>query len=134
MRELIQQFKDIKQQTIDSIAEAINAKFRELFEKVPELESVSWTQYTPYFNDGDICEFSCHLYDAKLNDTDSWDFYDHNTRQRIPSIHDNKIVKEYLQELREIPEEFFKDIYGDHSEITFKRDEPCAIITDCEHD
>lgn len=32
----------------------------ELFAENPELVSFSWTQYTPYFNDGDVCEFSCH--------------------------------------------------------------------------
>lgn len=30
---------------------------RELFEKYPYLERFSWTQYTPYFNDGDECTF-----------------------------------------------------------------------------
>jgi len=30
---------------------------QELFEKHPLLESFSWTQYTPYFNDGDTCSF-----------------------------------------------------------------------------
>ena len=31
-----------------------------LFDKHPKLEAVSWTQYTPYFNDGDVCEFAAH--------------------------------------------------------------------------
>lgn len=30
----------------------------EIFEKVPQLNAIRWTQYTPYFNDGDTCEFS----------------------------------------------------------------------------
>lgn len=29
-----------------------------LFEQFPTLKSFSWTQYTPYFNDGDECVFS----------------------------------------------------------------------------
>ena len=33
----------------------------ELFADNPELVSFSWTtQYTPYFNDGDVCEFRCN--------------------------------------------------------------------------
>lgn len=28
-----------------------------IFEKFPGLESFRWAQYTPYFNDGDTCEF-----------------------------------------------------------------------------
>ena len=29
-----------------------------LFEKYPGVKNVRWTQYTPYFADGDPCEFS----------------------------------------------------------------------------
>lgn len=32
----------------------------EFFRENPNLVSFSWTQYTPYFNDGDSCEFSAH--------------------------------------------------------------------------
>ena len=31
-----------------------------LFDRHPVLEFVSWTQYAPYFNDGDPCTFSVH--------------------------------------------------------------------------
>ena len=31
-----------------------------LYEKYPDLKSIHWTQYTPYFNDGDECEFGVH--------------------------------------------------------------------------
>lgn len=32
--------------------------FSTLFDKYPTLEAIRWEQYTPYFNDGDPCEFS----------------------------------------------------------------------------
>lgn len=47
-----------------------------LFTTIPEIESVFWTQYTPYFNDGDACTFSVNdiyfnLYDdPTLEDED----------------------------------------------------------------
>lgn len=31
---------------------------REFFDKNPGITAVIWTQFTPYFNDGDTCEFS----------------------------------------------------------------------------
>lgn len=31
---------------------------KEFFEKNPCVTAIIWTQYTPYFNDGDTCEFS----------------------------------------------------------------------------
>lgn len=30
---------------------------KEFFDKNPGINAVIWTQYTPYFNDGDTCEF-----------------------------------------------------------------------------
>jgi len=40
------------------------AAAKELFAKYPSLESFSWTQWTPYFNDGDTCYFSVHAYEG----------------------------------------------------------------------
>lgn len=34
--------------------------FSEFFNNHPEVESVLWRQYTPYFNDGDTCTFDVH--------------------------------------------------------------------------
>jgi hypothetical protein len=36
------------------------AAAREVFAAHPVLLSFGWTQYTPYFNDGEACEFSVH--------------------------------------------------------------------------
>lgn len=33
---------------------------KEFFDKNPAITAIFWTQYTPYFNDGDTCEFSVH--------------------------------------------------------------------------
>lgn len=46
----------------------------------PQLKALVWEQYTPYFNDGDVCEFSVHGYslrvafhDAEPGDDDYYD-------------------------------------------------------------
>jgi hypothetical protein len=39
--------------------EVFHEEIQGLFATYPELQSVSWTQYTPYFNDGDECIFRC---------------------------------------------------------------------------
>lgn len=39
---------------------AVNEQLNALFETHPTLQGVRWTQYTPYFNDGDPCEFGLH--------------------------------------------------------------------------
>jgi hypothetical protein len=42
----------------------IEQLFRDMFDTLPEVKTATWTQYTPYFNDGDACVFgvnSCYL-------------------------------------------------------------------------
>lgn len=41
---------------------------KDIFKKFKDLESISWTQYTPHWNDGDECVFSCHVSDLAIND------------------------------------------------------------------
>lgn len=63
--------KTLQSRFDDLIAEqqALRAKFqteaqamfkdtmKEFFDKNPGITALKWTQYTPYFNDGDTCEF-----------------------------------------------------------------------------
>lgn len=50
--------------------------FNEFFEKNPQFKALHWTQYVPYFMDGDPCEFGVNdifvaLEGAELN-SDNW--------------------------------------------------------------
>lgn len=47
--------------------EHFDEKSKELFEKYPDLIDFSWTQYTPYFNDGDECTFRVNTDYPKVN-------------------------------------------------------------------
>jgi hypothetical protein len=64
---LIKQFDELNAQiesaraTMSEAAQPlVESAAQQLFEVCPEIESVYWTQYTPYFNDGDSCHFSVH--------------------------------------------------------------------------
>lgn len=37
---------------------AVGALFKAFFAEHPKVTAICWTQYTPYFNDGEPCEFS----------------------------------------------------------------------------
>jgi len=39
----------------------------ELFNALPELQSFGWSQYTPYFNDGDVCRFRANVDELYIN-------------------------------------------------------------------
>jgi hypothetical protein len=42
------------------LSNSFHGLFQEFFKNYPEIAYVTWTQYTPYFNDGDECTFSVH--------------------------------------------------------------------------
>lgn len=42
--------------------------FKDFFESNPQIDSVRWTQYTPYFNDGEPCEFGVGDAGVKVKD------------------------------------------------------------------
>lgn len=42
------------------INELVMADLKSLMKDNPEIDSIKWQQYTPSFNDGDVCEFGIH--------------------------------------------------------------------------
>ncbi len=58
------------------LSEKVHANFhkmaKKLFNEYPELTSFGWTQYTPYFNDGEACQFNSHHTDPFINGFDSY--------------------------------------------------------------
>lgn len=49
--------------------------FREFLEKYDNVDNIFWTQYTPYFNDGEACEFSVNdVYLVLKGDEDACEY------------------------------------------------------------
>jgi hypothetical protein len=61
-KELIESFIVEYNEVMLSFKEKAQNKLKEVFnefwEENPDVKIVTWTQYAPYFNDGDPCEFS----------------------------------------------------------------------------
>ena len=119
----------------------INEFFAPIFTANPALKAVKWTQYTPYFNDGEPCVFSVYDPDVMLDGVPdsyengwlcSYDFvhYDRESPERKAHI-------EALPKINwdfELPDSaILEHIFGDGVEITVFRD---GTITqeDYEHD
>ena len=63
--------KEFQQQAQDAFKEVV----KELFEKNTGLGLVTWTQYTPYFNDGEECTFSINeAYFSNATDTEDIEY------------------------------------------------------------
>jgi hypothetical protein len=111
-----------------------------LFEENPKLKSFGWTQYTPYFNDGDTCYFSAntdYLYiNGEQEDEASWSqekkVISWGTYNRDKRAYEGRIEQDnpdYIPELAEASAKvkkflsvFDKDFYqlqfGDHVQVT----------------
>lgn len=55
---LIANHEQMKRQFQTQAQELFKELAKEFWDKNPGLTAVIWTQYTPYFNDGETCEFS----------------------------------------------------------------------------
>jgi hypothetical protein len=60
----------IKEEMSIKIQENFHGMAKELFLAYPELKSFGWRQYTPYFNDGEACEFRSNHDSPIINGVD----------------------------------------------------------------
>lgn len=71
MQELIDEYKVVKAEFQKKLRAGLKDVFKEFFEKTPEIKTIRWTQYTPYFNDGEECVFSVNdPYFSNVTDLD----------------------------------------------------------------
>lgn len=64
-----------KDKALRSHSALFHEAVEQLFEEHKELKRFSWDQYTPHWNDGDTCEFSCYFDSFMIND-ESGESYD----------------------------------------------------------
>ena len=72
MNEELAVIKKKNQEIIQKIVKEIFDKFHEKWKG--QYRSIYWTQYTPYFNDGDECYFSVHDLNIAIREEDEADF------------------------------------------------------------
>jgi hypothetical protein len=68
LTKLVDEIAELKKQFLRNAKELFSKDIAAMFERLPELEFITWTQYSPYFNDGDECVFSVHDLQFKLKD------------------------------------------------------------------
>lgn len=101
-------------QLIKEIEEKFKEQVIEAFSSFPNLPFITWTQYSPYFNDGEACEFSYHFwsYDYKEN------------KDAAESVWDK--INEFGP--------FFLALFDDHSKVTVYRDGTVSVEEYEDHD
>lgn len=138
LNEDIREMKKIFQQEAQATIVDI---FKEFFENNPEATAISWEQYTPFFNDGEECVFRstaeyCSVTNAKEYESirygeysgeededtiwiDDWNYGDLNPHLIPPRVHSD--IREIRKFLSKIPDETYKDMFGDHVKVYVTR-------------
>lgn len=94
---------------------------QDLFNNNDNLKEISWTQYTPWFNDGDTCEFSTYATSPTVNgwSENSWlDYENDESGEQIP----DELYKEITTILNILDEDDYKEIFGDHVKVVITKE------------
>lgn len=73
IEDIVNQLNEAKRAMQEHGEAALKTAFKEFFDACPAVKEVAWTQYAPYFNDGDACEFTVHepCFHGERVDTDA---------------------------------------------------------------
>ena|ERR1700761_976928 len=104
--------------------DAVKVAFKEFFDAHPEVLALRWKQYTPYFNDGEPCEFSVGSWSIKTHTTEGSE--DEYGEEGFAGEYDRAIVSEAMRkEVQELfnlaGDETMEIAFGDHADVTATR-------------
>lgn len=135
IKEYSDHIKEIKNKLKDNGATAFYNELKPIFDKYPDIESIGWVQYTPYFNDGDVCEFYTHIDEGSIyiNDIHQWSSELSSINSHKHDFGDSSIEREIVKKLNCIEEEIFLIAFGDHVKVTIYRNGKSETDT-YEHD
>lgn len=154
LKEKQKEIQILKNEMLEESKKIFTEVSKSIFEDNPKIKSFSWTQYTPYFNDGDACTFSAdtdyisvngeRVDDAKWMSpvtVKTWGTWNRETRtyegrEEVPNLDYDKELVEGVGEIREFlshfDNDFFLQQFGDHAEITVTSEG--VNIDEYEHD
>lgn len=106
----------------------------QLFDENPTLVKFGWTQYTPYYNDGDECVFSANLdYPRFLLVGQGEDLYDEEAWFSKDEVTDESIAwNNIITFLSQFSDDDVKLLFGDHAEVVVTREG--VEVSQYEHD
>ena len=116
------QVEDLRMKLQETGEQFLLEHFKETFNKHKNLKEVRWTQYTPYFNDGETCEYgSSHTSPDLLVTGCSYNGKEYKV-----------IEKEIKEFLIQFDDELMYDLFGDHIEIIVTKEG--ISVNEYEHD
>lgn len=154
LKEKQSQISNLKNDVIELSSGIFEDFYKYIFEKYHTLESFGWTQYTPYFNDGDATIFNANtdyliINDEYAEDSDwfsqvkilnwgQWNYelktYEGRIEEPNKDYNENLVnaYNEIVDFLSHFDNDFYLSKFGDHAEITVNKDG--FDISDYDHD
>lgn len=129
--EIKREIKRLQEEAKSRAKTVFDEKIKEVFEAHPKLESFSWTAYTPYFNDGDTCEFGVYHDDLdmqfdgeEIKGINEWAFgadgkQYHEKEQSLVGLKEAYAAAHKF--LGAFDDDDFLNLFGDHVKVTASR-------------
>lgn len=140
LKDLSSKRKEIQREAQSRAREILAPGLEQFMKEHPEIEAVRWAQYTPYFNDGDTCEFSVGelLYKLVGADEEESDYDDGFTCMGTYGKPPGFAQQSWYKALAELEnalsgaEEELLAAFGDHVRVTVTKNG--VDIDDYDHD
>ena len=154
LREKQEEIKKLKKEMLEASNKIFTDLTKTIFEEHPKVKSFGWSQYTPYFNDGDTCYFSVNtdyiyingepvdesnwINETKVTNYGTWDREKrvYEGRTEVPNLDYDPDLSKANDEIKEFlsnfDNDFFMSQFGDHAEITVTEDG--VSVDEYEHD
>lgn len=113
LEELRSKHKALQKEIDQECKKEFGLRAKHLFDTCPGLESFSWTQFTPYFNDGDTCYFGVRNEEPTINGSSPYDEWDNAL---------DCFVDPVCEFLDAFSTNEYKTMFGDHQRITVYKD------------
>ena len=105
LKALVNEIKTLKKELTQKAKDGLMECLKELFEQHPEVKSLRFAAYTPYFNDGDECTFRCDADYATINEDEDAEV-------------SNDVADVFHDALAQLDNDTWKEIVGDHALVT----------------
>lgn len=130
---LLKQFQAQRKALDEQIKETGKAAFNDMcksvFSENPALKSFTWTQYTPYFNDGDPCRFRANTDyitvvwgDEELDEVTPRSFTRSNATGALADAVFKDVFGKIYELLKSMDNALLEAMFGDHCRVTAKPD------------
>lgn len=106
LKSIEKQIAKLESQRHAESLKCIKKGLKQLFVDFEDLESIGWRQYTPYWNDGDTCDFTVYNDDPDINGEEVSEWHLKTTLEQV------KNEANFLEAIKELEEQV--DQYKDN--------------------